>query len=137
VDRESIAQAMGAYVMNSAALTINQLCQSRSLTTISHDLPTAMAIDTENQRLAVSNNWATAHDVLIEQLQTVAVNGQRPLSAVQTFFSPAVFHLAAAFVAEDVSDAKSRSANITEEMDAGLEMLNDDGALAKVYVLDL
>ena len=76
MDCEGIAQVMGAYVMNSAALTINQLCQSGSLTTVSHDLPTAMAIDTENQLLAVSNDRTAAPDVLLKQLQAVTVNGQ-------------------------------------------------------------
>jgi len=68
VDCESIAQAVGAHVMNLATLTINQLCQPGSLSAIPHNLPASVAIDIENQRPAVSNDRTTTRDVFPEQL---------------------------------------------------------------------
>jgi len=56
---------------------------------------------------------------------------------MQTLLSPAALYLAAAFGAENVTGPKARSADVAEEMDAGLEVLDDDCALAEVYVLNL
>jgi len=134
---ESIAQAMGAYVMNPATLTINQFCQPGSLTTVSHNLPTAVTINTENQLPAVSNDRTATPDVFPEQLQAFTVNGQRSLPTVQPLFSLTVFYLAAAFGAEHVRRSESCSAGVAEELDAGLEMLNHYYALAEVHVLNL
>jgi len=82
MDRESIAQAMGAHVVDLAALTINYLCQLGSLSAVSHNLPTSVTIDTENQPLLVSNHWPAPRDVFLEQLQAITIYGQRSLSAM-------------------------------------------------------
>jgi len=102
MDCESIAQAVGAHVMDYAGLTVNQFCQSSSFAAVPHNLPSAVTINTKNQLLPISNDRTATSDVFLKQFQAVAVNGQRPLPAVQALFGFAVLYLLTAFRTEDV-----------------------------------
>jgi hypothetical protein len=137
MDSEGITQAVRANVMYPAGLGVDKLWQSGSFAAVPQNLPTAVAVNAENQFLPVSNNRTTPANIFLEQFQGIRVNRQHALPAVPLLFALTYLYLDTAFGAKGMSRAKSRSAHLAGKFDAALQMLNDYRAVVEVYVLDL
>lgn len=64
VDGEGIAQAVRTDAMDAAGLGIHQLGQVCFLGALSDDLPSPVAVDAEDQSLAIFEDWTAARDEL-------------------------------------------------------------------------
>lgn len=81
---------------------VYQLRQPRSFGRCPYKLPGTVAVDVENERLPLFDNWAATPDIFLEYLQGIAVNGEHPLSLVLSFLGQRLFHFGPALRAKTV-----------------------------------
>ena len=66
-----------------------------------------MSVDAKNQLLAILKNWTATADIVFEHSQSLAINGQRSLTAVFLLLDLSLLNLTSALWAKGVTSAKS------------------------------
>ena len=122
--------------MPPACLWIDQIWQPGPFSTLSYYLPGPVAIYAEDEHLALSLDWAATLDVVRQHLQGIAVDGECPDPAVLLFLSDCLLHLCPASWAISVTPAEPYSTHGAGQSQTALEVLDGDGTMSKVYILD-
>jgi len=91
----------------------------------------------KDQSFPIPYYRATPFNILFEHIESVTVDWQNSLTPVLLLFGLTYPYSATTFGAKDMSSPKSCTAHVARKPDAAFEMLNDQCALGKVYVLNL
>ena len=95
-----------------------------------------MPVDAEDEHLVISKNRTATADVVFQHARSVTINRQYPLATVFLLLGLSLLNLITALWTKGMTPAKSLSALGAGQLKAALKVLDGDGALGKVYILN-
>lgn len=134
MDGEGISEPVRADAAEPAGFWINQARQSCPTVTISYDLPSSMAINCEDQLLAITENGAALVDEASEHLQGIRVNRHGPDAPMLLCLSNYLFYGNPTIRAVRVPFPQPGFASRAGEFKTRFEMQDSNRAVFKAYV---
>ena len=132
-----VSQPVGTHPMPPACLWINQNWQPGPFSTLSYYLPGSVPIDAKDEHFALSQDWTATLDVIPQYSQGIAIDGERPYPAALLFLNQSLFNLLTTSGAKSMAPAQPCSTVGAGQLETALEVLDSDGALVNVYILEL
>jgi hypothetical protein len=111
--------------------------EASPLGAVPHYPPGLSPADAEEELSAAFHEWTTPVDVVPEHFQTVAVQGQRPHTAVLLLPGHSFAYSHTAFGAERMTPRQSCATQRTGKCDARFEVQDRDAPLSKINIIYL